>query len=99
MIGFLHCALHAQFDVAASVRYMTFILDLMHKALPLMLAIWEYSANASHGRDQAIDQDMAMRQKLHDALEAGRIDIETVVMRATLAQTLSGDASEPASGH
>lgn len=84
-IGFLHCALHAQFDVAASARFMMFILDLMEKSIPLMRGIWEFSANASRWNG-ALEADMVLRRRLMTALEKEQIDLETIVTKATLGQ-------------
>ena len=83
----MHCALHAQFDVAATVRFMIFILDQMEKSLPLVKGIWEFSANFLMLKT-GLDADMDMRKRLMSALGSGRINMETVLAKATMEQTI-----------
>ena len=66
---------------------MIFILDQMEKSLPLVKRIWEFSANFPVLKT-GLDADMNMRRKLMSALGSGRINMETVLAKATMEQTI-----------
>ena len=66
---------------------MIFILDQMEKSLPLVKGIWEFSPNFSVLK-AGLDADMDMKRKLMSALGSGRINMETVLAKATMEQTI-----------
>ncbi|KAH9927510.1 uncharacterized protein BXZ73DRAFT_102640 [Epithele typhae] len=79
----LHCALHAQFDVSASARFLIFVLDMMEKAIPLAAKLWENSADWPRIRP-AFDADMQLLYRVNKAMEAGTIQVDTIVTKATM---------------
>ena len=74
--GFISCAFNAHWDAGVPLKYLLVLLDQLHKSIPLMKRIWEFSADASSGRDTALQQAMETRQGWLDDINSGRISQE-----------------------
>jgi hypothetical protein len=77
--GFLHCAFHAQFDGGSTPKLLLGVLDRLGESVPMMKNIWEFTAQAGMGRDEAFDEDMKKREKLWHALDAKQIELDSLV--------------------
>ncbi|KAI0735555.1 hypothetical protein C8Q76DRAFT_286467 [Earliella scabrosa] len=73
---FISCAFNAHWDAGVPLKYLLVLLDQLHKSIPLMKRIWEFSADASSGRDAALQQAMETRQGWLDDINSGRISRE-----------------------
>ncbi len=80
-IGFLYCAYNSHYDGGAPARDLLDILDRMKESIAPMGRIWEFTANASAGRDQALMSALAFRQQLLDKIAKGTIREQDRVYR------------------
>ncbi|KAI0688062.1 hypothetical protein C8T65DRAFT_675219, partial [Cerioporus squamosus] len=78
---FLYCAFNSYYDGGAPARDILDILDRMKESIPRMGRIWEFTANASAGRDQALMQTLAFRQQLLDKIANGTVQQQDRVYR------------------
>ena len=63
---------------------MLYLLEQLHAAIPLMTAIWEFSAAAAGGRDAVFAEDMRVHDGLVWNIETGRLteeDMGKMVLR------------------
>ena len=78
--GFLHCAYHAQYDGGSSVQFLLLILDRLERSTPMMKTIWGVTPQAAMGRDKALEADLEAREKFRRALDAGEIEMDSLVV-------------------
>lgn len=79
--GFLYCAYNSHYDGGARARDLLDILDRMKESIPPMGRIWQFTANASAGRDQAFMSALAFRQQLLDKIANGTLQENDRVYR------------------
>ena len=77
MTVYLHCGLHAKFEVRGSVSFLLSVTERMEKALPSAKRLWESSTHWST-IVSGVDGDVRMRAKVKAAMERGKVNVDDV---------------------
>lgn len=81
MLVYAYCAFQGHWEAGAPLKYLLLLLDQMDKSIPLMKRIWEFSADASSGRDALFQRALDQRDVWWDNIRNGRISEDSFVQK------------------
>lgn len=81
VLVYAYCAFQGHWEAGAPLKYLLLLLDQMDKSIPLMKRIWEFSADASSGRDALFQRALDQRDVWWDNIRNGRISEDSFVQK------------------
>ena len=74
---YLHCALHAKFEVKGNISFLLSVTERMEKALLSAKRLWESSTHWAT-IVSGVDGDIRMCAKVRAAMERGKVNVDDV---------------------